>query len=62
MTNDTPKDSDAAWIEHNLSQLQYFNSLSLRQKLEAVQGMADVVRRFRQMRAEGGFTSSPNSR
>ena len=58
MNNDPPKDSDAAWIEHNLSQLRYFNSLSLRQKLEAVQGMADVVRRFRQMRAEGRFTSS----
>ena len=61
MTNDKPGDPGAAWIEHNLSQLRYFRSLSLRTKLEAVQGMADVVRRFRQMRAEGRF-SSPESR
>ncbi len=58
MNNDPSKGSDAAWIEHNISQLRYFNSLSLRQKLEAVEGMADVVRHFRQMRAEGRFTSS----
>jgi len=61
MTDDIPRDPNAAWIEHNLSQLRYFRSLSLRAKLEAVQGMADVVRRFRQMRAEGRF-SSPESR
>jgi len=62
MTSGTATDSDAAWIEHNLSQLRYFRSLSLRAKLEAVQGMADIVRHFRQMRAEGRFTSSPKSR
>ena len=62
MTSGTAADSDAAWIEHNLSQLRYFRSLSLRAKLEAVQGMADIVRHFRQMRAEGRFTSSPKSR
>ena len=61
MTDDTPGEPNTAWIEHNLSQLRYFRSLSLRAKLEAVQGMADVVRRFRQMRAEGRF-SSPESR
>ena len=43
-----PRDANSAWIEHNLSQLRYFRSLSLRAKLEAVQGMEDVVRRFRQ--------------
>jgi hypothetical protein len=42
-----------AWDEHNLSQLKYFQSLSLREKLEAVEGMADVVRRLREMRARG---------
>ena len=47
----------AAWREHNLSQLRYFRSLSLRAKLEAVQGMADVIRRFREMRAQGKFVS-----
>ncbi len=61
MTDDTPGDQTSAWIEHNISQLRYFRSLSLRAKLEAVQGMADVVRRFRQMRVDGRF-SSPESR
>ena len=42
-----------AWREHELSQARYFNSLSLREKLQAVEGMADVVRRFRKLRAEG---------
>ena len=62
MTSGTATDSDAAWIEHNLSQLRYFRSLSLRAKLEAVQGMADIVRHFRQMRAEGRFFSSESSK
>lgn len=58
MRNDrTPSgpDRDAAWARHNLSQLIYFRSLSLREKLQAVQGMADVVRRFEDMRAGGKF-------
>ena len=42
-----------AWEEHNLSQLRHFQSLSLRAKMKAVQGMADVVRRLQQMRANG---------
>ena len=58
MTNEKPADESAAWLEHNLSQLRYFRSLSLRAKLEAVQGMADVVRRFRQLRAEGRFRAA----
>ena len=45
----------AAWREHNVSQLRYFRSLSLRAKLEAVQGMAGVIRRFREMRERGEF-------
>ena len=48
----------AAWREHNLSQLRYFHSLSLRSKLEAVQGMADVIRHFAAMREQGRFTSA----
>ncbi len=51
-------DAEAAWDRHNLSQLLYFRSLTLRQKMEAVEGMADVVRRFWEMRAEGGFYTS----
>ena len=62
MMSDTPKDPNAAWMKHNLSQLRYFRSLSLRAKLESVQGMADVMRRFRQMRAEGRFFSSESSK
>jgi hypothetical protein len=54
-------DEKAAWLEHNLSQLRYFRSLSLRTKLEAVQGMADVIRRFREMKKQGKFTSSTRS-
>lgn len=50
-----PPDERAAWREHNLSQLRHFRSLSLRTKLEAVQGMADVIRRFREMRKLGLF-------
>jgi len=46
------------WEEHNLSQLRYFRSLTLREKMEAVQGMADVLRRFAEMRARGEFVSA----
>jgi hypothetical protein len=49
-------DPDSAWREHNLSQLRYFASLSLRAKLQAVEGMADVVRRLEQMRRDGKLT------
>ena len=47
------------WDEHNLSQLRYFRSLSLREKLQAVVGMADIVRHLRQIRAQGGFKPTP---
>jgi hypothetical protein len=46
-------DPDRAWREHELSQLRHFRSLSLRSRLEAVQGMADVVRRLEEMRRDG---------
>jgi hypothetical protein len=46
-TNETPSQPVAdPWLEHNLSQLRYFRSLSLREKLQAVEGMADIVRRL----------------
>jgi hypothetical protein len=48
----------AAWHEHDLSQLRYFRSLSLRSKLEAVQGMADVIRHFAAMREQGRFAQT----
>lgn len=43
------------WDLHNRSQLRDFRSLSLRRKMEAVEGMADLVRRFDKLRAEGAF-------
>ena len=57
MSNDrTQTDPEqAAWEAHNISQLAYFRSLSLREKMQAVQGLADVVRRFEEMRAKGEF-------
>jgi hypothetical protein len=51
-----------AWEAHNVSQLVYFESLSLREKMHAVQGMADVVRRFAEMRANGEFRALSESR
>lgn len=51
-------DERQAWKDHALSQLRYFRSLSMREKMAAVQGMADVVRRLQQMRAEGAFEGS----
>lgn len=61
MTNDwhsRPKSVQQGWDEHNLSQLRYSRSLTLREKLQAVEGMADVVRRFQQIRAQGGFKAA----
>lgn len=48
-----PPGNPRAWEEHNLSQLKYFRSLTLREKLQAVEGMADVIRRLQEMRARG---------
>lgn len=50
--------AQGAWDEHSLSQLRYFRSLSLREKLQAVEGMADVVRHFQRVRARGGFSGA----
>lgn len=57
MSNDRSQagSEQAAWEAHNISQLLYFHSLNLREKMRAVQGMADVVRRFEEMRARGEF-------
>jgi len=61
MTDDRkhrPGSGAEGWEKHNLSQLRHFRSLTLRQKMEAVEGMADVVRRFEEMRRKGGFTTA----
>ena len=48
------------WRAHNVSQLLYFRSLTLREKLEAVEGMADVVRLLERMRGRS-VTERPRS-
>jgi hypothetical protein len=51
------------WRAHELSQLRRFSALSLREKLEAVEGMADIVRCLQQMRRKGKFrTGAPGRR
>lgn len=62
MTSDDALARAEAWREHELSQLKYFRSLSLREKMEAVEGMADIVRRFERMRAEGRFRATTPER
>lgn len=59
MNDSSPKapDPERAWREHNLAQLRYFRSLSIRARMEAVEGMADVVRRFEEMRRQGKLKS-----
>lgn len=59
MSDSTPKapDPDKAWREHELAQLRQFRSLTLRARLEAVEGMADVIRRLETMRREGKLRS-----
>jgi len=49
--------SSHAWEAHRMAQLRRFRALSLREKLQAVEGMADVARRFEEMRREGAFRS-----
>ena len=50
----TPPDP---WQQHQLSQLRYFRSLTLRQKFEVVEGMADVVHKLESMRKQGQMKS-----
>jgi len=61
MSNNPPHTMPASngWRAHEVSQLRRFRALSLREKMAAVQGMADVVRRFQQMRREGAFRTAP---
>ena len=43
------------WEGSRRAQLRHALTLTLRERMEAVEGMADVVRRFREMRAQGNF-------
>jgi hypothetical protein len=44
-----------AWEQHNLSQLRYFRSLSLRGKMQAIENLCRIAQRFKQMRESGAF-------
>ena len=46
------------WEGSRRAQLRHALELTLRERLEAVEGLADVVRRFEEMRARGEFTSA----
>ena len=46
---------EAAWKEHNLVQLRYFRSLSLRNKMTAIEELCKIEQRFQQMRSSGRF-------
>lgn len=50
-----------AWEEHARSQMRYFLSLRLRERMQAVEDMAEVVRRFEAIREAGGFRSPSDS-
>lgn len=40
----------SAWEKHNISQLLYFRSLPLRQKMQAIEEMGEIVRRLEEQR------------
>ena len=46
------------WEGSRKAQLRRALELTLRERLEAVEGLADVARRFEEMRARGEFTSA----
>lgn len=46
------------WEGSRRAQLRRALELTLRQRLEAAAGLADVARRFEEMRAKGEFTSA----
>ena len=51
------------WDGARRAQLRHALTLTLRERMEALEGMADVASRFREMRAQGQFKSvSPNTK
>lgn len=50
--------SVTTWEGSRRAQLRHALTLLLRERLEAVEGLADVARRFEEMRATGEFTSA----
>lgn len=51
--------SVTTWEGSRRAQLRHALKLTLRERLEAAEGLADVLRRFEEMRARGEFTSAP---
>lgn len=51
--------SVTTWEGSRRAQLRHALKLTLHERLEAVEGLADVAWRFEEMRARGEFTSAP---
>lgn len=59
--SDAERDIDwtlTTWEGARRAQLRWALKLSLRERLEAAEGLADVTRRFEEMRARGEFVSA----
>lgn len=50
--------SVTTWEGSRRAQLRQALKLTLRERLEAVEGMAEVARRFQEMRAQGKFKAA----
>ena len=50
--------AETTWEGSRRAQLRHALKVTLRERLEAVEGLADVARRFEEMRAKGEFTSA----
>jgi hypothetical protein len=50
--------SATTWEGSRRAQLRHALTLTLRERLEALEGLADVARRFQEMRARGELTSA----
>ena len=46
------------WEGSRKAQLRHALTLTLRERLEAMEGLADVARRFQELRAQGAFKSA----
>jgi hypothetical protein len=60
--SEPPKDIDwslTTWEGSRRAQLRQALKLTLRERLEAAEGLADVVRHFAELRARGALTTPP---
>jgi hypothetical protein len=49
------------WEGSRRAQLRRALTLTVRERLEAMAGLADVARRFQEIRAQGGFKTVPRA-